>query len=93
MLEIPGRWGGGGLTHWPPEDVVVVLTHWGWDKMAAMFAGDIFKCIFLNENVWILIKISLKFVHEGPIDYIPLLDQIMAWRRPGYKPLSEPMMV
>ena len=26
------------------------------------FPDDIFKCIFLNENVWILIMISLKFV-------------------------------
>ena len=57
------------------------------------FADDIFKCIFLNENVWIPIKISLKFVPEGPINNIPALVQIMAWRRPGDKPLSEPMMV
>ena len=54
---------------------------------------DIFKCIFLNENVWILLKISLKFVLKGPINNIPSLVQIMAWRRPGDKPLSEPMMV
>ena len=57
------------------------------------FADDIFKCIFLNENVWIPIKISLKFVLKGPINNIPALVQIMAWRRPGDKPLSEPMMV
>ena len=57
------------------------------------FADDIFKCIFLNENVWIPIKISLKFVLEGPINNIPALVQIMAWRRPGDKPLSELMMV
>ena len=57
------------------------------------FPDDIFKCIFLNENVWILIKISLKFVPNGPIVNIPALVQIMAWRRPGGKPLSEPMMV
>ena len=54
---------------------------------------DIFKCIFLNENVWILIEISLKFVSKGPINNIPALVQIMAWRRPGDKPLSEPKMV
>ena len=30
--------------------------------MAAILADDIFKCIFLNENIWISIKISLKFV-------------------------------
>ena len=55
------------------------------------FPDDIFKWIFLNENVWILIKISLKFVPQGPIKNIPALVQIMAWRRPGDKPLSEPM--
>ena len=47
-------------------------THWGWDKMAT-----IFQWIFLNENVWVLIKMSL----------------IMGWHRPGDKPLSESMMV
>ena len=57
------------------------------------FADDILNSIFLNENVWIPIKISLKFVPEGPIDNIPSLVQIVAWRRPGGKPLSEPMMV
>ena len=57
------------------------------------FADDILKWIFLNENVWIPIKISLKFVPKGPINNIPALDQIMAWRRPGDKPLSELMMV
>ena len=54
---------------------------------------NLFKCIFLNENVWISIKISLKFVPRGPINNIPSLVQIMAWRRPGDKPLAEPMMV
>ena len=57
------------------------------------FADDIFKRIFFNENVWISIKISLKFVPKGPINNIPALVQIMAWRRWGDKPLSEPMMV
>ena len=57
------------------------------------FPDDMFKCIFLNENVWISINISLKFVSEGPINNIPALVQIMASRRPGDKPLSEPAMV
>ena len=56
-------------------------------------ADDIFKCIFLNENMWIPIEISLKFVPKGPINNIPALVQIMAWRRPDDKPLSEAMMV
>ena len=57
------------------------------------FAADTFKRIFMFENVIISIKISLKFVPKGPITNIPALVQIMAWRRPGDKPLSEAMMV
>ena len=57
------------------------------------FADDILKWIFLNENVWIPIEISLKFVPQCPINNIPALVQIMAWRRPGDKPLSGQMMV
>ena len=57
------------------------------------FPDDTLKCTFFNENVWISIKISLKFVPKGPINNIPALVQIMAWRRPGDKPLSEPVMV
>ena len=56
-------------------------------------ADDIFKCIFLNDNVWFLTKISLKFVPKGPINNIQALVLIMAWRRPGDKPLSEPITV
>ena len=52
-----------------------------------------FQCIFLNEDVSISLKISLKFVHKVRINIIPALVQIMAWCQPGDKPLSEPMMV
>ena len=48
--------------------------------------------IFLNENILISIAISLKYVHKGSINNIPALVQIMAWRQPGDKPLSESMM-
>ena len=57
------------------------------------FADDTFKRIFFNENVWVSIKISLKFVPKGPINNSPALVRIMAWRRSGDKPLSEPVMV
>ena len=57
------------------------------------FPDDIFKYIFLNENVWISLKVSLKFVPKIPINNISVLVQIMVWRRPGDKPLSESMMV
>ena len=56
------------------------------------FSDDIFKCIFSNENVWIPIKISLKFVPRGLINNVPALVHIIAWRRTGDKPLSEAMM-
>ena len=61
------------------------------------FADDTFNRIFVNENVGILIKFSLKFVPKGPINNIPALVQTMAWRRPGLlsdgtKPLHEPML-
>ena len=37
------------------------------------FPDDIFKCISSNENIWILLKISLKFVPKGLINNIPAL--------------------
>ena len=39
------------------------------------------------------LKISLKFVLTVRNNNIPALVKIMAWRLPGDKPLSEPMMV
>ena len=57
------------------------------------FADNIFKFIFFHENAWILLKISLKFVPNVRINNIPALVQIMAWRRKGDKPLSEPVMI
>ena len=81
------------LTHFFLNDIQQSLTHWGRNKNGRHFADDIFKCILLNENVWIMITNSLKFVPKGPINDIPALLQIMAWRRPGDKPLSEPMLV
>ena len=62
------------------------------NKMAAILADDIFKCIFVNENHRILVEISLKFVPRGPIDNNPALIKRMAWRQIGSKPLSEPML-
>ena len=58
-----------------------------------VMADDIFKYIFLNGNVLFPIKIALNIVSKGPINNIPALVQIMAWRRSGDKPLPEPMVV
>ena len=68
------------------------LTHLRPRQDGRHFPDDIFKSIFLNENTRILIKISLMFVAKDSFGNIPTLVQIMAWRRPGDKPWSEPMM-
>ena len=66
-----------------------VLLQWARIKLSSIntlrprqngrhFADDIFKCIFLNENVLISSKISLRFVPKGPINNIP------AWTAPSH---------
>ena len=60
--------------------------------MADIFSDDIFRCIYLNENLWTSIKIWLKFVPKGPIDNNSTLVQLMAWHQTGDKPLFEPVM-
>ena len=61
--------------------------------MAAVSQTTLSNAFFMNENIRISIEISLKFVPKGPINNNPALVQIIAWRRPGDKPLSEPVMV
>ena len=55
-------------------------------------ADDNFKCIFLNGNHEIPIRISLKFVPRSAINNKPAMVQVMAWRRTGEKPLPGPML-
>ena len=38
--------------------------------MSAILPDNIFSSIFLNQNVWFSIKISLKFVPKGPSNNI-----------------------
>ena len=69
------------------------LTHWGWDKMAAILQTAFSNAFSWNENYCFLIQISLKFVPNDPTNNIPAaLVQLMAWCRTGNKPLSEPMI-
>ena len=68
-------------------------THWGRDKMA-----DIFQTIFSNAFSWMKmyefwLRFHRYFIPRGPINNIPAVVQIMACRRPGDKPLYEPVMV
>ena len=84
----------------PPGDWVFLYLQNKWYRMQCYpvntkwppFCRSHFQSHF-NENVRISIKFSLKFVPKGPINNIPALVQILAWRRPGDKPLSEPIMV
>ena len=63
------------------------LTHWGREKMAAVFQT------LSNALSWMkMYEFQLKFP-GGPINTFPALIQIMAWGRQGDKPLSETMMV
>ena len=86
-----GHWSYHSIMHIPQEGLSINTLR--QRQNGRHFADDTFKRIFLKEHVRILIKISLKFVPKSPIDNIPTLFQIMAWRQPGDKPLSEAMMV
>ena len=68
---IPPRWPMDSFNSSPPE------------QNGRHFADDIFRSIFVNEKFCILIKVSLNFVPEGPIDNNQALVWMMAWRRIG----------
>ena len=57
------------------------------------FPDDIFKYILLNENEYIAINISMKCFPMDVISNILALVEIIVWRHPGDKPLSQPVMV
>ena len=77
---------------WAPVPIEIYINILRSRQNGHHFPDDIFKCISLNEIVWISTNISQKFVPKGPITNIPSLVQIMAWRRLGDKPFSEPIM-
>ena len=72
--------------------VLEPLNHLSLDNMAAIFADDNFRCIFLDENDRIPIRVSLKIVPKSLIDNIPALVYVMARRWTGDKPLHEPTL-
>ena len=85
----PGRWWVSTLR--PQQNDIFNSSSPG--QNGCHFADDIFRYIFVNEKFCILIKISLKFVPEGPVDNYSALIWIMARCWIGEKPLSEPMWV
>ena len=69
------------------------LTHWGRDKMAAIFQTTFSNAFFFSENVWISLKISLRFVPNGPINIpsigsdnglAPARRQAIIWTKGGW---------
>ena len=55
-----------------------------------MILSNAFSSMKMSE---LQLKFHWSFVPRGPINNTAALVQIMAWRRPGDKPLSEPMVV
>ena len=65
----------------------------GRDEMCRQVAKGTFKCIFVNGNIWILIRISLESVPIVPTDNKTVLLYIMVWHRTGDRSLSELVMI
>ena len=71
----------------------IISAHWGRDKSAAISQtpfSNAFSWMKMYEFDWNLFLFDWNNV---PINNIPAVVQIMAWRRSGDKPLSEPMMI
>ena len=71
------------------------MTLWEWDIKIQHLSNTILSLdqMAAISHAWISINILLKFVPKVQISNIPAFVQIMPWRRPGDKPLSELMMV
>ena len=69
----------------------VTVSHIEAEAKWPHFSDDIFKCIFVNKEFQFRLKCHWFFFIES--SNIPALVQTMGRRRPGDKPLSEPIMV
>ena len=66
-------------------------------RQMAIISQTPFSNAFLHFLEWkgmnFYFKKSVKFVRKDPINHIPAFVKILAWCRPGDKPLSETMVV
>ena len=70
-----------------------VSTHWGRDKIANI-SQTTYSNAFSRMKIYeFLLTISLKIVPKVRMNNIAASVQIMVWRRPGNRPVSEPMIV
>ena len=85
----------------PFDDVIMItshltfvwnqdLTHWGRDKMVAIFQTTFSNAFCLMKMYEFRLRFYWNVVPMGPVINIPALLQRMAWRLIGDKPLSEP---
>ena len=94
-----------GLCHWHRKNHIIWLPQcqwsfsercaWSWPLLNYKKKHQL-HIIHVILGVWCRIGrngILLKFVPKGLIDNKPVLVQVMAWRRTGDKPLSEPMLI
>ena len=65
-----------------------MLTHWGRDKIATISQTTISNAFSWMKILGFRLKFHWSFFPRGRINNIPPLVQIMVWRRPGDKPLS-----
>ena len=70
-----------------------LLTQGGWDKMAAIFLTTFSSAFSWMKSFVFWLRFHWSLFVKGAINNIPALVQMMTWRRPGDKPLSDPMMV
>ena len=79
---------------WSPisqYSIAIAIPDLPWTKWPPLCRRWI-QIYFSEWRVFPLIKISLKFVPNGPIDNKPAFVSIMAWRRIGDKTLSSQML-
>ena len=74
------------LSRSPARQYRYVLVRFGLNS-SALFADNIFRCIFVNETFCNSVKISLNVVPNRSIENNPALVQTTAWCRIGDKPL------
>ena len=90
------RGGGYSLEHakWMMDTFLVLYSrHWSRDTMDAISQTTSSSAFSWTKMFAFRLKFHWSFFPKGPIYNIPALVQIIACRRPGDKPLSEPMMV
>ena len=79
------------MWHW--HNTWFALTHWSPDEINNISQTTFWNVFFSMKMFEFRLKFNWIFFPKGPINNIPALVQIMAWRCPGDKPLSETMMV